>query len=149
MKYWAYSCSSQENTQPENICDIVFEKNKRWWWDSKQNECLCGSSHPKGSLKIVLREISQNSQENVYKLLTLPRRLQGLFKTSWRRLARCLQDVLKTCSRCICKTSSRRICKTSSRRLEEALKTSWKTKNCYAKDVLKTCLEGVLKTSWR
>ena len=42
-----------------------------------QNECLCGSSRPKGSLKIVLGEISQNSQE-IYagisffiKLLTL------------------------------------------------------------------------------
>ena len=46
-------------------------------WDSKQNECLCGSSRPKGSLKIVLGEISQNLQE-IYagisffiKLLTL------------------------------------------------------------------------------
>ena len=54
-----------------------FWKNKRSWWDSKQNECLCGSSRPKGSLKIVLGEISQNSQE-IYagisffiKLLTL------------------------------------------------------------------------------
>ena len=33
LKYWAYSCSksiklSQENTQWENICDIVFEKTK-------------------------------------------------------------------------------------------------------------------------
>ena len=42
-----------------------------------QNECLCGSSRPKGSLKIVLREFWQNSQE-IYagmsffiKLLTL------------------------------------------------------------------------------
>ena len=44
LKYWAYSYSksnklSQENTQPENICHIVFEKKKRLWWDSKQNEC--------------------------------------------------------------------------------------------------------------
>ena len=63
---------SQENTQPENACDIAFEKTKgRGKGRSKQNECLCGSSHPKGSLKIVLREISQNSKENVYKLLTL------------------------------------------------------------------------------
>ena len=33
LKYWAYSYSksnklSQENTQPENICHIVFEKKK-------------------------------------------------------------------------------------------------------------------------
>ena len=33
------------------------------WWDSKQNECLCGSSRPKGSLKIVLGEISLNLQK--------------------------------------------------------------------------------------
>ena len=40
-----------------------FWKNKRSCWDSKQNECLRRSSRPKGSLKIVLLEISQNSQE--------------------------------------------------------------------------------------
>ena len=27
---------SRENTQPKNMCDIVFEKNKRSWWGSKQ-----------------------------------------------------------------------------------------------------------------
>ena len=53
---------SWENTQPENMCDIVFEKSERLWRDSKQNECLCRSSHPKGSFKVSW-EISQNSQE--------------------------------------------------------------------------------------
>ena len=40
---------------------IVFEKNKRSWWDSKQNEFLCGSSHPKGSLKqvFVMRDFAE------------------------------------------------------------------------------------------
>ena len=34
-------------------------------WDSKQNECLWWSSRLKGSLKKMLWEISQNSQENI------------------------------------------------------------------------------------
>ena len=42
-----------------------FWKGKRSWWDSKQSECLCRSSRPKGSLKKVLWEISRNSQENI------------------------------------------------------------------------------------
>ena len=42
-----------------------FWKGERSWWDSKQNECLWWSSRPKGSLKKMLWEISQNSQENI------------------------------------------------------------------------------------
>ena len=42
-----------------------FWKCERSWWDSKQNECLCWSSRPKGSLKKMLSEISENSQENI------------------------------------------------------------------------------------
>ena len=38
---------------------------KKSRWDSKHNECLCWSSRPKHSLKKMLWEISQNSQENV------------------------------------------------------------------------------------
>ena len=40
-----------------------FWKGTRSCWESKQNECLCRSSRPKGSLKKVLWEISQNSQK--------------------------------------------------------------------------------------
>ena len=37
------------------MCDVVFEKTKgRSEWDGKQNECLCRSSRPKGSLKKML-----------------------------------------------------------------------------------------------
>ena len=36
------------------MCDIVFEKTKGRGKDNKKNECLCGSSRPKGSLKKVL-----------------------------------------------------------------------------------------------
>ena len=57
---------------------LRFWKNKRSWWDSKKNECLCGSNRPNGSLEKVLREIWQNSRENIcarmsflIKLLTL------------------------------------------------------------------------------
>ena len=45
---------SPEITQPKNMCDIVFEKTQCRGKDSKKNECLCGSSRPKGSLKKVL-----------------------------------------------------------------------------------------------
>ena len=40
-----------------------FLKGKRSCWESKQNEGLCRSSRPKGSLKKVLGETSQNSQK--------------------------------------------------------------------------------------
>ena len=42
-----------------------FWKGKRSWKENKQSECLCRSSRPEGSLKKVLWEISQNSQENI------------------------------------------------------------------------------------
>ena len=56
---------SRKNTQSENMLRHRFGKGERSWWDSKQNEYLCRSSRPKGSLKKVLWEISQNSQENI------------------------------------------------------------------------------------
>ena len=49
------------------MCDISFENargSRRGGEGSKHNECLCWSSRAKGSLKKMLREISQNSQEN-------------------------------------------------------------------------------------
>ena len=42
-----------------------FWISKKSRWDSKHNECLCWSSRPKCSLKKMLWEISQNSQENI------------------------------------------------------------------------------------
>ena len=42
-----------------------FWKGERSWQESKQSQCLWRSSRPKGSLKKVLWEISQNSQENI------------------------------------------------------------------------------------
>ena len=53
---------SQENIQPKNMC---VWKGERSCWDSKQNECLCRSNRPKGSLKKLLCEFSQNSQESI------------------------------------------------------------------------------------
>ena len=38
---------------------------KKSGWDSKHNECLCWSSRPKRSLKMMLWGISQNSQESI------------------------------------------------------------------------------------
>ena len=43
----------------------LFWKGKRSRWDSKQSEYLCRSSRLKGSLKKMLWEILQNSQENI------------------------------------------------------------------------------------
>ena len=61
LKYGAHSCS-QPSTYTEKIlsrkmCDIVFENTKGIHAEA--------SNHPKGSLKMVLREISQNLQENI------------------------------------------------------------------------------------
>ena len=47
-----------------------FWKGQRSWWNSK-HECLCRSSRLMGSLKKVLWEISQNSQENIYAEISL------------------------------------------------------------------------------
>ena len=79
---------------------------------------------------------------------TSSRRLQNVFRTSSRRLAktssRHLQDVSETFSRRvqdIFKTSSRYLAKTFSRHLQNVFKTS-------CKNVLKTCsrrLQGVLQ----
>ena len=55
---------SRENTQGENMWQR-FWKGERSWCDSKQNVFLCRSSGSRGSLKKVLWEISQNSQENI------------------------------------------------------------------------------------
>ena len=43
----------------------LFWKSKRSWRDSKQNECLYGSSSTKGFLRKVLSEILQDSQEKI------------------------------------------------------------------------------------
>ena len=62
-----------------------FWKGKWSWWDSKQNECLWWSSRPKGSLKEMLWEISQNSQENVcagISFLVIPCEFCGICKIS-------------------------------------------------------------------
>ena len=42
-----------------------FWKGQRSFSDSKQKECLCRSSRPKSSLKRMLWEILQNSQEKI------------------------------------------------------------------------------------
>ena len=59
-------------------------------------------------------------------IFCLPWLLQEVFKTPWRRLGRCLEDIS-----------------------QDVLNTSWKTKNCYAEDVFKTSFRHVFKTSWR
>ena len=47
------------------MCGTPFWKDERSWCDSKQKECLRRSSPPKGSLKNMLSETSQNLQENI------------------------------------------------------------------------------------
>ena len=49
---------SRKNTQPENMCDVVFEK-------AKGQECLYRSRRRKRTFKRMLRKISQNSPENI------------------------------------------------------------------------------------
>ena len=99
------------------------------------------------------------------------RRLEGVLKTSWRRLGdflnTILQDVLKTFwSRLkdVLKTSGRRlqnvlkmllqdVLKKSSKRLEDVLKTSWKRLEDvfekYGQDEYTGLDRDVLKTSWK
>ena len=100
LRYWAYSCSKSIIKPRKHSAGKYmwhrFWKNKGSWWDSKQNECLRGSSRLKRSLKIVLGEISQDSQE-IYagisffiKLLTLEIccliKNKSLSSAKWRAL---------------------------------------------------------------
>ena len=54
---------SRENTQPENMCDIVFEKQKVTV--RQQTERVLMQKDSKDSFKKLLWEISQNSEENI------------------------------------------------------------------------------------
>ena len=67
----------------------------------------------------------------------LGRGLEDVLKTSWRRLEDVLQDVLKMYWRCLKDVLGRHIANTSWRRLEDVFKRSWKTKSV------------TLKTSWK
>ena len=69
-----------------------------------------------------LQDISWRHFEDVFSVTIscLPSRLQGISKTSWRRIRKTSDDVL----------------------------TSWKTKNCYTEEVFKTYLEDIFMTSW-
>ena len=69
LKYWAHSCpslqiKSRKYSAGKNVWHRLW-KSEKSWFASKQNECLWRSGHPKGSLKKVFWEISQNSQENI------------------------------------------------------------------------------------
>ena len=68
-----------------------------------------------------------------------------LVKTNIFVLAIRLQDVFKTSSRRLAKMSSRRLAKTSSRRLQDVFKTSSR----HLQDVFKTSCKNVFKTSSR
>ena len=90
-------------------------------------------------------------------ILRLPRRLEDVLKTSWRRLARTFWRGLKDVFKTSCKTSSRPL----GRRKIVTLKTSWRRFEDISwrrledmswkrlEDVLKTCLEDLLKILWR
>ena len=54
---------SRENTQPENMCDIVFEKQQVTV--RQQTERVLMQKDSKDSFKKLLWEISQNSEENI------------------------------------------------------------------------------------
>ena len=91
-----------------------------------------------------LQNMSWRCFHHIFDVTTL--RLKDVLKTSWRHLARSLEDVWKT-KNCyaedVFRTPWRHVLKMSWRHV---LKTSWR-------HVFKTCLEDVLKhvlkTSWR
>ena len=117
---------------------------KLYWWSTHLNERNCCdqskvilkvarmvkvlASQPPSKYLLVLKMSSRSLQDMSWErlqhvssatILSLPRRVEDVLKTSWRYLTRRLQDVFKTL---------------------------WKTKNCYTGDVFETCLEDVLKT---
>ena len=63
LKYWVHFCSSLKNT-PKNICDIVFERAKGRDGTVNRTSDYVDAAVKRGSIKKVLWEISQNSQEN-------------------------------------------------------------------------------------
>ena len=56
---------SRENTQPENMYDIVFEKTKGRGGTVNRTSVYAKAAVRRGSLKKVLRLSSQCSQENI------------------------------------------------------------------------------------
>ena len=117
---------------------------------------------------LVLKTFSTRLQHNNFTSSKTPWR--RLARTSWRHLARyledvledekfsrwkrledvlktCLEDILKKCLEDVLKTCLEDVLKTC---LEDVLKTCLEDvlKTCL-EDVLKTCLEDLLKTLWR
>ena len=69
------------------ICLTSFLKKQKFVVDSKQSECLCGSSRLKGSLKKVLWEIFQNSQENICTEISFLIKLNSVgLQLHWKRV---------------------------------------------------------------
>ena len=93
LKYWAQSCS-QSTIKPRKYSARkyvwhCFWKGKRSCWESKENECLCRSSRPKGSIKKVLWEISQNSQKNICARISFLIKLNSVdLQAHWKRFFR-------------------------------------------------------------
>ena len=98
-----------------------------------------------------LQGMSWRRLRNVFSVLIfcLPRRLEDVVKTSWRRIRRRLgrhfEDVLKTSWRCLEDVLDKDL-KTSWRRLENVLENKKLLRWRRLEDVFKTCLQDVLKT---
>ena len=94
-------------------------------------------------LKTSSRLVFKTSSRHAFKMS-----LRHIFKTSWRCLQCNIFSSTKTASRRLkasWKMSSRRL----ARCLQDVMKTSWETKNCYAEELLKTSWRHVLKTPSR
>ena len=117
-------------------------------WPAQASASLGNIHFDEDVLETSWRRISSSSSEDVLiktNIFVLAIRLQDVFKTSSRRLAktssRHLQDVFKTFSRRlqdIFKTSCQDVFKTSSRRLQKRLQ-----------DIFKTSCKDAFKMFWR
>ena len=70
MKYWAHSSSklNRKNYWARKYVWLCFWKGGRSLCDSKQKECLCKGSRPKGSLKNMLN-IAEFTRKHLYRNL--------------------------------------------------------------------------------
>ena len=99
---------------------------------------------------ILSSNLTRPSQQTFVLVKTYWRRLQDVFSVTFFCLPRRLEDVWKTSWRHNCKTSCKHVLKTSwktsLKRLEDVLKTSWRHfRKTYCKYVFKTSSRGLVR----
>ena len=70
LKFWPSLQIKPKKYSARKYVWYRFWKCERSWWDSKQNECLCWRSHPKGFLKTdVITNFAEFTRKHLWRNL--------------------------------------------------------------------------------